>query len=152
MADSVQVTVKNGAEIEKALKQKIGQAEDILAKATAAGAELLRAEASQRAQAIGRQLSENIISEVKEKSSTAVEIEVGPDKDRFWGLFFEFGTDEHLVKPQQQRALKLDTGRIVAQARAGGIRARPWLRPAFDENSDEAIEIVGEQLQEALGL
>lgn len=152
MSNNVTVGVLGDDKIVRALKQKIEAAQANLEPAALAGAEVVRADASRRAPKNQGDLSENIIKDVAEQNDTAVEVDVGPDKDRFYGLFLEFGVDPHNVTPQARKALKLQNGDLYARAEAGGVRAQPFMRPAFDENIEAITEAVAEVIREALGL
>lgn len=111
------------------LLRKLRQLEDAVAgdaleQAVKAGAEPIRADASQRAPRRTGKLAGSIIVEPDEKGKTQASVKIGPEKDAFYGLFHEFGTSK--------------------------MAANPFLRPAMDEQKDAAVAAVRRELQKAL--
>lgn len=106
----------------------------VLRGATMAGAQVIKKAAKQRApvgtvphkDAKGRtiapgNLRKSIIARAKKGASkTSVTVSVGPSSRGFYGMFHEFGTSK--------------------------MAARPFLRPAFDDNKERAVEAIKERL------
>jgi HK97 gp10 family phage protein len=79
--------------------------------------------ASERAPRDTGKLAENIvISDIKEGGT----VDIGPDRDRFYGLFLEFGTSK--------------------------MSARPFLQPAFEENKEQVQQKMADVIRRELGL
>lgn len=156
----VDVTVEGAEEIKSALKRAGSAAEKILKQATLKGAEVIRDEAERRAPRDEGELAANIVVEVDKGSRTQTKVKIGPDKKRFWGLFQEFGTDPHAIPYKGKRVTTRSTKKMLliaddvirARAEHPGIKARPFMRPAFDKKQDEAEEIVAEEIKKALRL
>jgi HK97 gp10 family phage protein len=81
-----------------------------------------------------------------------VVVGVGPDKDAWYGRFVEMGTGPAHAEPQQARALEMENDQYAASADRRGTPAQPFLRPAFDQNTDAAIEAMADELRVLLGL
>lgn len=92
-----------------------------LSKAAMAGAKVIVSAAKARAPVRTHKLQESITAEVTEKSRDHVEATIGPGKEGFYGMFIELGTSK--------------------------MPARPFLRPALDENEEAAIQAVWHELE-----
>ncbi len=137
---TIRTRIEGAAELDRVLKllpKAIG--ERVLANAVRAGAKIIRDEARAKAPVrvsgglirLGKKSSKgripgflraNIITAKARRgtSSDSVTIHVGPSRKAFYGLFQEFGTRFH--------------------------SARPFLRPAFDNNVEKAIKVIGIKL------
>ena len=93
-------------------------------KALREGAEVLRQEISNRAPRKTGKLAGNIVkSGIKTKDGVKC-IEIGPDKEVFYGLYHEFGTTK--------------------------MRARPFIAPALEEKRSEIFDAMASVLREEL--
>ncbi len=109
-------------------------------------AEVIRAEASRRAPRRTGALADHIITEIKEIGSHSVTFGIGPDADRFYGLFVEFGTAASPAKPG-----KIKKGLLKGQRRAHtATPAQPFLFPAFEDKRGEAERLIRENLLSAV--
>ena len=95
-------------------------AKNAIARALRKGAEPIRVRAEELAPRDEDQLAESMMITVTEQSATGAIAKIGPSRKGFHGHFQEFGTADHA--------------------------AQPFLRPAFDEQQEEALRIVGENL------
>lgn len=114
-------------------------AADVMEKAVLIGAKIIQEDASRRAPRRTGKLAKSIEIEVKEKSRNSVSVAVGPSKEAFYGKFVELG---HAVVRGRRKAEK----KVV-----GHVPAKPFLRPAIDENEDAVKRTVAETLKAALG-
>lgn len=76
---------------------------------------------------------------------------IGPDAKHWYYRFFEFGATAHDIAPKRVSALRF-TGRdgtaFARHAhRSGGVRMRPFLRPAVDRNKDVAVKAMARVLE-----
>ncbi|BDG59639.1 HK97-gp10 family putative phage morphogenesis protein [Caldinitratiruptor microaerophilus] len=110
----------------------------VLAEAAKAGAEVIRAEASRRAPRKTGDLARSIVAEVLEQAPGKVTVGVGPDKDRFYGRFVEFG---HALVRGARKAEK----KVV-----GHVPPHPFLRPALDEGAERAKQAIADELKAAI--
>jgi HK97 gp10 family phage protein len=109
-------------ELLRQLEQVGSEAERIKKDALLAGAEIIQQAASERAPRDTGKLAENIvISDVKDGT-----VDIGPDRDRFYGLFLEFGTSK--------------------------MAARPFLQPAFEESKEQVQQKMADVIRKELGL
>jgi HK97 gp10 family phage protein len=110
-------------ELLRQLEQVGSEAERVKKDALLAGAEVVQQAASERAPRDTGKLAENIvISDIKEDGT----VDIGPDRDRFYGLFLEFGTSN--------------------------MAARPFLQPAFEENKEQVQQKMADVIRRELGL
>lgn len=61
----------------------------------------------------------------------------------------EFGTKPHKIKPKRQQALSFG-GTVAREVDHPGARPRPFMRPAFDSHSSEAVAAVAAKVRERL--
>lgn len=104
-----------------------------------AGAEIIQDAASQNAPG---SISQAIVIEEDESGEGYL---IGPDDDHFYASFIEFGTTGVTIKPTNRKALKFE-GEYKALANPSGTPARPFLRPAYDENKEAVIQAIKEKL------
>jgi HK97 gp10 family phage protein len=110
-------------ELLRQLEQVGSEAERIKKDALLAGAEVVQQAASEKAPRDTGKLAENIvISDIKEDGT----VDIGPDRDRFYGLFLEFGTSK--------------------------MAARPFLQPAFEENKEQVQQKMADVIRREMGL
>jgi len=108
------------------LGQRAGPLEN---QALYAGAEIVQANASQRAprsENAGEHLADNIVISEAKQGEGIKYIEVGPSAPFFYGKFLEYGTTK--------------------------MTARPFLGPAKAESRKEVLETIKQTLKEGLGL
>lgn len=75
---------------------------------------------------------------------------IGPDRDHWYYRFFEFGAKKHDIagKGKRLRFEGRDGTVFVARARqTGGVKIRPFLRPAVDGQKDAAVRAMGDVLR-----
>lgn len=72
---------------------------------------------------------------------------IGPDAKHWFYRFAEFGATPHDIAPVKRRALKFENGVLAGSASAsGGVRMRPFLRPAVDNKGEAAVKAMGDVL------
>jgi HK97 gp10 family phage protein len=115
------------------------------------GAEVIRRAASDNARsgpyATG-DLADHVVAEVTKARAGRVEVSVGPDRDHWYGRLVELG---HALVRVVARVRKGGRVRRITE-NLGNVPPHPWLRPALDENTDEAQRVVGEELRRRLRL
>ena len=149
---NIRIDLSGEREIVAALRRAEDAVGEHLQPATEAGAEILRKEVADRApRGETGELAENIMVETEVKGDQVV-VSIGPDRDRFYGLFLEFGAAAHEITPDTAGALSIAGYLPRARADHKGVAAQPFMRPAFDGKKDAAeAEIVGD-LKKGLGL
>lgn len=92
------------------------------------GAEPIRARAEELAPddptTPGSRIKEGMMVTVTDQTADGAIAKIGPSRKAFFGQFEEYGTSRQA--------------------------AEPFLRPAFDEQQDEAIRVLGEDLAEGI--
>ena len=142
----VTVRIEGGEELRARLERLEAAARGAALEAAArAGAEVIRAQANQRAP------GPHVELEVRESSESAVEVAVGPDRDHWYYQFFELGAGRHAIGPHKKKAIRFPGAEGQEQVRFGvthpGMTARPFLRPALDGQKANAVEAVGDELK-----
>lgn len=106
----------------------LGTQKNLIVRALRAGAEPIRARAEELAPddptTPGSRIKEGMMITVSDQTADGAIAMVGPSRKGFVGQFAEFGT--------------------------GRQAADPFLRPAFDEQQEEALGIVGEILAQGI--
>ena len=97
------------------------------------GAEVIRVEAAEKAPRKTGTLAEDIQKEIKKQTKSRVEIHVGPGKKGWYGRLVEEG---HAIVRDKK---------VV-----GHVSPKPFLRPAFDEKTDEAQNVIAAELRRRL--
>ena len=70
---------------------------------------------------------------------------VAGNKKAFYAHMVEFGTAQHFIKPKRARSLFF-AGLAREVVDHPGAGAKPFLRPAFDASSDQALTAVREYI------
>lgn len=97
------------------------------------GAEVIRVEAAEKAPRKTGTLAEDIQKEITKQTKSRVEIHVGPGKKGWYGRLVEEG---HAIVRDKK---------VV-----GHVSPKPFLRPAFDEKTDEAQDVIAAELRRRL--
>jgi HK97 gp10 family phage protein len=75
---------------------------------------------------------------------------IGPDKKHWHYRFFEFGATRHDIVPKKANAIafKGNSGFVITKKafQTGGVRMRPFLRPAVDQNANSVVVAMGDVL------
>lgn len=140
MAVKMRVRLTGQDEIVRRLNMLGEAAKEVVEPAAMAGAEVIRRAASEKAPRDTGQLAESIIAEVKDVQPLKATIQVGPDKKHFYGLFVEMG---HALVRGSRKATK----KVI-----GHVPPHPFLRPALDENKQQAKAAVAEEIRRRLRL
>lgn len=106
-------------------------------------AEIVITDARRRARRLTGEMSDSIHAEIASKQAKSVVVSVGPDDKYFYSLFQEVGTGSHPIERYSARGMPVGNDALRASAQHPGVNARPFLRPALDENEDGVVaEIV----------
>ena len=124
MASRSTFKITGDKELKRTLFQMGQAAADILEGAATKAAEVVREGAERRAPRDSGTLASNIFAEINEKSRTKVTISVGPGKEAFYGIWVELGTAK--------------------------TAPHPYLRPAADQEKDNAFATYSVEIKRAL--
>jgi len=142
-----QVRIRGADELARKLRAHGVDVQQGLEKITLAAAEVIRADAESRA---GGEFE--IIKETAENRQHRVRVAIGPSKKEWYARFREFGASAHEIKARgKQLLVGGDTPRRRV-ARHPGVNARPFLRPAADENQDEVLAAGKAEMKRVTGL
>lgn len=109
---------------------------DMLERALLTAAQPIRNDAQVRAPAKSSTLRKSIHAEPFEKTAKRVSVLVGTDVE--YARIHEFGGD---IVPRNARALAFQIGGEWIITQRVTMPARPYLRPAYDAQRDEAVRI-----------
>lgn len=146
----LRIKLEGAEELQAALRRLGSEAQTAMADAALAGAEVIRDAATRRAP------GPYIRAEVVRTTRQVAQVHIGPDEDHWYYQFVETGAQPHLIRPRKPGGkLRFEVGGAEVFARVvhhPGMAARPFLRPAFDENSGRAADAAGRRLRGKLGL
>lgn len=143
MADRITIKIEGGEELRRKLNE-LGEAMAgaALRRAGEAGAKVLQSAANRRAP------GPHIETEVVEAGADSVTVAIGPDKDHFYYQFFETGAAAHDIKGRPLLVFEGREGTVFTPGvKHPGMGARPFLRPAIDEQGDAAAKAAAEALR-----
>ena len=153
MAKKIRFGVIGDKEVVKALSGKLNAVEVGLEGVAHAAARPIRDQAAENAPHRTGNLAAHLSQETLHKTPEQVVVGVGPDDQAAWyGLFVEFGTEDHLVARDQAQGLEIERGQFAAQANVSGAAPQPFLRPALDSQADAALREAAKELRQVLGL
>jgi HK97 gp10 family phage protein len=142
MAKAVRVRIEGLEELRAQLRKLGREARAVLVQAAYAGAEEIRQEAEAKAPG-------PYIEKEKNPKGKNTEILIGPDREHWYYLFAEMGTDPHEIKPRKKggkKALAFE-GLVRRSVNHPGSTARPFLRPAVDSAKGRATDAVGKVIK-----
>lgn len=132
------------------LKRRGANVTDGLEAICKAGAEVIRADAADRA--VG-DIGDRILVDTIQKSGKRVTVGIGPGKKDKVARFVEYGTKAHEIpkarKRKRRKRLYID-GHFAMTAHHPGARPKPYLRPAYEASKDDAQAAMGKATGEAL--
>lgn len=147
MGKRVTAKVEGGEELLRRLEKMGLDVTQVLAAAAQAGAQVIADTAN------GLAPSPNVLIEgdTKGSSKNKVTLNVGPSEEKWYWRFLETGAVGHGISPRSKKALafEVDGERVLAWAvQHPGMAAKPFLRPAFDKEKDNATKAVGENIKQ----
>lgn len=122
---------------------------NILRGALRAGAKPILAEAKQNAAVASGALRDGLKIGTKSKGGIVTASVKAGGKHAYLANWIEFGTQRHTIAGKDGRVLYFG-GQFVQQVSHPGARARPFLRPALDSQSQAAVIAVGEYIKKRL--
>jgi HK97 gp10 family phage protein len=149
------IKVTGGKELALALKNLPKQIErNIMRSALRAGAKVILDEAKQLVAVENGDLKKSLKVGTSSKKGTVRASVASKGKGSYISRFVEFGTAPHIISGR-------DGGNLVFTARDGskittksvnhtGAKAKPFMRPALDGKSTQAIIAVGNKIRERL--
>lgn len=131
------------------LEQLGPRAGSVLLEATMDGGRVLADEANNLAP------GEHVIVTPEEVRPNGVTVAVGPDREHWYYLYAETGTQPHEIVPRAAAALLFpggggpsgSGGQYAENVDHPGAPAQPFLRPAVDQAGGKAVDAVGERIR-----
>lgn len=136
--------IKGGEELLRKLKKLQIDIPAALEEAARDGAEEILAAANDMAP--GPYL-EIVTKEVKKDQVT---VNIKPDKEHWYYMFFESGVTPHEIKARRGKALRTGEGLFFRRVQHSGFPAKPFLRPAFDAKRHAAEKRFASRLREII--
>lgn len=96
----------------------------------------------------------SIAQSIKIEIDTGAQIpmaKIGPDSDHWYAAFTEFGAKRHTIKVKNKKVLSDGTAIFGKEVDHPGVQAKPFLRPAFDENEEAVKRKIHEVITRRLG-
>jgi len=140
-------TVRVELEGDKELLRKLRQLDSAVAgqalrTSFTSGAAIFRNSAATKAPKLTRTLSRSIHVEVLSQTKARITVMVGTDV--VYARIHEFGG---VITPRQARFLAFEIEGQLIFAKRVHMPARPYMRPAFDENVQRVAQEIGEVLR-----
>lgn len=142
--------LKGGAELQAFLSSLPAKVEqNIMRGALRAGAKVIAEEAKNNVPVKSGDLRDSIRVGTRAKRGQVTASVKAGNKKAYYYNFVEFGTAAHEIKPKDAKSLFFAGmfGDLIAHP---GNRAKPYMRPALDSKSNEAIEAVGRAIGKRL--
>lgn len=145
MSDNIQI--HGLEELTKALKKLPERIEsNVLAAGVRAGAQVVRKAAIAN---LGGDKKDIVVKKSRSPRGTA-KYKVGLSKDKWYLMFREFGTKPHLIKTKKKKVLAGGGEVFGPVIHHPGQAAKPFLRPALDENVPKIIKAMGAKMGKAI--
>jgi HK97 gp10 family phage protein len=147
----IECHVKGLRELDAQLKRfPILLQQNILDKATAAGARIARDAAKSNAPVRTGEMLRSIRMVKNRKSKEATSYLVGVFKKGWYGRLVESGTKAHTIKAKNAKVLTDGKSFFGKEVKIPMVRARPWLSPALTFNQERIVKKVGETIKKWL--
>lgn len=149
MAATTKLKVEGIDQVVRELERRQGNLRQALEAIVLVGAEVIRQAAASNSDG---KIAANMVKEPTSKNPQRIEVGIGPSKAQWYARFTEFGTAPHVTKHRKAKALQVELGTFRAAITHPGTRARPFLRPAFDEQQGAASDAMGAEVSKVLDL
>jgi HK97 gp10 family phage protein len=152
----VTVKVEGLDELVKGLKEVGLSVNSSLRTAMREGMKVIQQEAESNARAITKRKATRIevSTHGSREGSRNVTVTLSPSKKAWYLGFFETGAKPHQISGRRGRRLYFKGRKgnlvVVRSVRHPGMRARPWLRPAYEAKREAAVGKVSEVLRKAI--
>ena len=144
------INVTGLAELQTFLKNLPAEIEqNILAKALYAGAQPILADAKSGAAVASGLMRDGLKVSTKSQNGTVTASIKAGGKHAYLAKFVEFGTAAHRIDAKNGGVLSFGGG-FATHVDHPGQRAKPFLRPAFDAQSANAVIATGEYIKKRL--
>lgn len=104
-----------------------------------AGARVLQRRAKRNVRKHSRQLEQSIVVRTRGRNRVVVMVK---RPGSYYAHLIEFGTAPHTIRVREAKALRIGTGWSTREVEHPGARPYPFMRPALDEGTPEALEAM----------
>lgn len=134
------------AELHKALQELPAKIEgNIMRGAMRAGQKVILDAAKAKAPVKSGALRDSLRIKTRSKNGEVSATLVAGNKDAYYAHMVEFGTAQHFIKPKKFKSLFF-AGLAREVVDHPGARPAPFMRPAFDGSSQQALTAVGDYI------
>ena len=146
-------TVTGGDEIVRKLRAlgvNMERAQEVVLRA---GAEVVRQAAADNVRSASSSVASDITVQRVGDEGGAMVVGVAPTRKTWYAVFLERGTRPHTVKARSGKALRFigPSGDVYRRSiQHPGTKARPFMRPAADENHERIVNAVGDKARTIL--
>lgn len=139
---------KGGKELQDFLNTLPAKVENnILRSALRQGANVIKAEAKANINDDTGDLSRSVRVKTSSKGGLVKAKVEAKDHKAHW---VEFGTEPHMITPKEKEGALGVNGRVVSAVNHPGAKPYPFMRPAADSKTNEAVVAVGNQIRKRL--
>ena len=145
------VQLKGAEELRKALQELVPKMQaNVIRGGLRAGAKVIMKATQEKVPSHLGLLKKSIRVGTSFRNGVAKATVKAGNKDAFYWHWLEFGTHAHEIRPKNGKSLFFAgiSGSIIHHP---GAKAKPFLRPAMDENISAAMAAVGEYINKKLG-
>lgn len=144
-------TIGGGRELDDMLRTLAPKIErNIMRSALRAGANVFKKEAQATVRVNTGTLRRSLVVSTRQKGGTVTASVKARGKIAPHAHLVEFGTRPHKIAPKGQKgALKIGTN-VVGAVEHPGSKPKPFMRPAFDGKSGEAVQATAAQIRARL--
>jgi hypothetical protein len=132
----ITVKVEGEQELQRKLALLAQKAGQIVDEATRAGADVWQEESNRLAP------GPHVAQMTTRTTLTAADVQIGPDKEHWYYIFFETGATAHEITPSVRKAVRFEVGAdavFAMRVRHTGMAAAPFLRPPATNKRDAII-------------
>ena len=149
----MRMTVTGGDEIVRKLRAKgvnLERAQEVVLRA---GAEVVRQAAADNVRSASSSVASDITIQRVGDENGGVVMGIAPTRKTWYAVFLERGSRGHSVTATSGKALRfIGTSGVVYRRSiyTKGVAARPFMRPAADENHERIVDAVGDKARTIL--
>lgn len=147
------VVIEGADKIVAELERRGVSANRVLADALTEAGEIIGRDAQARVRPVSDRVADAIKVQLDETRPGKAVVKVGIEKKLVYiGRFIERGTSPHQVTAVKAKALAAGDVGIFRRVTVNGMRAHPFMQPAFDERKSDAEDHVRDRLRRAMDL
>lgn len=143
--------IKGGPELQKILDElPVRMERNFLRAGLRAGGAVVRDEARKNINNVTGALSKSVRVSTRSRGGQVKAIVRAGNKEAFYAHMVEFGTAPHMLNKgvdNKSKVLNIAGNLVGGKVMHPGAKAKPFLRPAVDENQSQIVKAVGERIK-----